>query len=109
MIAARIVLDARGGISRFEASGHALFAPAGDDIVCSAFSVLARSAYEALAALPGVGVDGEAPGRGQFGFRVTALPSATAERAAGIADFLVVGLSGLARDYPGSVRFTVER
>jgi uncharacterized protein YsxB (DUF464 family) len=109
VITAKIILDTRGSISRFEAEGHALFSRSGGDIVCSAFSVLARSAYEALAALPGASVDTETRERGSFDFYVTELPSASVERAAGIPDFLLLGLYGLERDYPGSVRLTVER
>jgi len=108
VIRAKVVLDSRGGVSRFEAEGHALFAPAGSDIVCSAFTVLARSAYEALSAIPGASVDAEASGRGRFAFRALELPPESAERAAGIADFLLLGLRGLERDYPGSIRLTVE-
>ena len=109
MITAKIILDKRGSVSRFEAEGHALFSRSGGDIVCSAFSVLARSAYEALAALPGAALDAEARERGSSDFCVTELPSASVERAVGITDCLLLGLYGLERDYPGSVRLTVER
>lgn len=109
MIVARVVLDDRGTISRFEATGHALFAPFGSDMVCAAVSVLARSAYEALAALPESRLEVTAPERGSLEFRMQELPDDMVGRARGIADFLVTGLSGLERDYPGSVRLTLER
>lgn len=109
MIRARVVLDELGCVKRFEAEGHALLAPKGGDIACSAFSALARSAYEALAALPGAALDADAADRGRFVFEVLAVPSISAERAAGIASFLLLGLRGLERDFPGSVRLTVER
>ncbi|MGO8694505.1 MAG: ribosomal-processing cysteine protease Prp [Rectinemataceae bacterium] len=109
MITAKIILDEHGVVSRFEAEGHAFFARSGGDIVCSAFSVLARSAYESLAALPGAALDAQAQERGSFGFRLTELPSASTERAGGITDCLLLGLYGLERDYPGSVRLAVER
>ncbi len=109
MIAAKVVLDAEGRIVRFEASGHAGQARAGSDIVCAAFTVLARSAYEALAALPGVEIAGEAPEPGTLRFAVRRNDPAQAGKAAGIADFLLAGISGLEREYPGRVGLKIER
>jgi uncharacterized protein YsxB (DUF464 family) len=109
VIAARVVLDAGGRILRFEASGHGGRAPAGKDIVCAAFTVLARTAYEALASLPGASVEGAATEPGSLRFSVRQLPEAVEERASGIADFLLVGLSGLEREYPGEVGITIEQ
>jgi uncharacterized protein YsxB (DUF464 family) len=109
LIAAKLLLSAEGYPLRFEAEGHSGKAPRGSDIVCSAFSVLARSAYEALAALPGAEVEGIAPARGSLRFAVRRLSPETVERAAGIADFLQVGISSLEREYPGEVGLTIER
>jgi hypothetical protein len=36
-------------------------------------------------------------------------PSPSVERAAGIADFLVLGIGDLARDYPEAVALKIER
>ena len=109
MIQARLVLDAEGRPLQFEADGHSGQGPVGNDIVCAAFSVLARSAYEALAGLPGAMVEGSAPARGRLFFAVKRLPRESGERAAGIADFLLTGISGLEREYPGEVGLTIER
>jgi len=109
VIEAKLVLDADSCIVRFEASGHAGHGPRGEDIVCAAFTVLARTAFETLAALPGLDVSGSAPERGSLSFAVRRLPSELRERAAGIADFLQVGISGLEREYPGEIGLTIER
>ncbi|MBL8968527.1 MAG: ribosomal-processing cysteine protease Prp [Spirochaetaceae bacterium] len=109
MIAAKAVLDAEGRLVRFEAEGHAGSGPKGRDLVCAAFSVLARSAYEALAGLPGVELEGSAPDRGSLRFRVRSFGPGSEGRAAGIADFLLAGISGLEREYPGEVGLTIER
>ena len=109
MIAAKIVLDAGGNIASFESRGHSGTAAAGQDLVCAAFTVLARTAYEALAALPGSELTGSAPGPGSLHFSVRRMDAATAERAGGIADFLLAGISGLEREYPGVVGLTIER
>ena len=109
MIDARLVLDPDSCIVRFEASGHAGHGGRGEDIVCAAFTVLARTAFETLAALPGLDVSGSAPARGSMSFAVRSLPPELRERAAGIADFLQVGISGLEREYPGEIGLTIER
>jgi uncharacterized protein YsxB (DUF464 family) len=109
MIEATLVLDPDGRPLRFEADGHSGKGKAGSNLVCAAFSVLARSAFETLAGLPGADVEGSAPERGSLRFVVRHLPSECAEKAAGIADFLLVGISGLEREYPGEVGLTIER
>jgi uncharacterized protein YsxB (DUF464 family) len=109
VIAAKVLLDVEGRIVRFESSGHAGLARAGGDIVCAAFTVLARTAYEALAALPGVEIVGAAPEPGILSFSVGKYGPACEGKAAGIADFLLAGISGLEREYPGRVGLTIER
>ena len=109
MIEARAELDAEGRLVRFEASGHAGHGRKGQDIVCAAFTVLARTAYETLAALPGSAVEGSASGPGTLRFAVRRIDEGGLERAAGIADFLLAGLSGLEREFPGEVSVTIDR
>ena len=109
MIAAKFFLDADGRPVRFEADGHSGLGKKGSNLVCAAFSVLARSAYESLAGLPGIQIEGSAPEKGSIQFAVSHLPSEVGERAAGIADFLLAGISGLEREYPGEVGLTIER
>lgn len=108
MICARVVLDGRGTLKSFFAEGHAGAALRGYDLVCAAFSVLARTAYRALEALPGTELRGEAARPGDMSFEVLR-PAAEAERAAGVADFLLTGLGDLAREYPDAVALTIER
>ena len=108
MIRARIVLDERGELRSFSASGHAGRFSNGRDIVCAAFSVLARTAYSTLAALPGIELRGEAEKPGVLDFEILNSAAGT-ERAIGIADFLLTGLGDLAREYPDAVALTIER
>jgi uncharacterized protein YsxB (DUF464 family) len=109
VIAALVVLDAEGRIARFEASGHGGRARAGKDIVCAAFSALSRTAYEVLAALPGAELEGSAPKPGELRFSVRRMAPEYCERAVGIAEFLLAGISGLEREFPGEVALTIER
>jgi len=107
MIRATAVLGADACLLSFEAIGHAASGNHGHDIVCAAFSVLARTAYRALEGLPGMGIRGSAPESGSLSFEV--FKSATSvERAAGITDFLVVGMGDLARDFPEAVDFKLN-
>jgi uncharacterized protein len=108
MIRARIVLEAGGSLLSFRASGHAASGTGGADLVCAAFSALARTAYRALEGQRGIELRGTAPEPGSLSFDVIRQPDRP-ERAGGIADFLVAGIGDLARDYPGEVEFVLER
>jgi uncharacterized protein len=108
VIRAKLVLDKDGGLLGFEAAGHAGRAARGEDIVCAAFSVLARTAFRSLEVLPGLSLRGRAAEPGSLSFEVLS-PAESAERAAGIADFLARGMGDLARDYPDVVAVTIER
>ena len=107
MIRAKVVLDGEGRVLSFEAAGHSGRASAGYDIICAAFSVLARTIYRALEALPSIEIRGIAPEPGSLSFEVLK-PAESAERAAGIADCLVMGLGDLAGEYPEAVGFSIE-
>ena len=108
MIRASAVLSSGGTLLAFESAGHAGAGARGADIVCAAFTVLARTAYRSLEGLEGLELRGRAPGPGSLSFEVVK-PAASPERAAGIADFLVIGIGDLAREYPGAVEFVIER
>ena len=107
MIRATAVLGAGACLLSFEAIGHAASGNHGHDIVCAAFAVLARTAYRALERLPGIGVRGSAPEPGSLSFEVFK-PATSVERAAGVTDFLVVGVGDLARDFPDAVEFELK-
>jgi len=108
MIRAKARIDDDGLLLDFEARGHAGFAPAGSDIVCAAFTVLARTAYTALAGLSGDGIVGRAGAPGDLDFEVRSMPETARERAIGISSFLVEGIVGLAREFPSEIGLTLE-
>lgn len=108
MIRARLSLDAAGCIAAFTASGHAGCAARGNDLVCAAFSTLARTAYRSLEQLPGIEIRGRAEKPGSLDFVVTS-PAEDGSRARGVADFFVVGLTDVARDFPDAVVVEIER
>jgi len=99
MIVADVVLDKAGVIKSCRIEGHAGAGPKGDDIVCAAVSVLARTALRTLSRVEGVSVSGFAPERGAFGFDIRAM-SAETDFAAGVTEFLLEGLRSVAQEYP---------
>jgi len=101
-------LDADGAVAAFSASGHADRGGRGTDIVCAAFTVLARTAYRSLEGLAGIELQGEAREPGSLSFSVRR-PARDTETARGIAVFFETGLGDLAREYPDAVAVTIER
>ncbi|HUX39286.1 MAG TPA: ribosomal-processing cysteine protease Prp [Rectinemataceae bacterium] len=108
MIKARAVIDSDGMLLEFEASGHARRGNQGFDIVCAAFTVLARTAYGSLALLPGARVGGSAPEPGSLDFRVESMPGEEREKAIGMSAYLLEGLRSLEREFPDAVGIRTE-
>ena len=108
MIKARAEVDTDGMLLYFEATGHAGAGSPGFDTVCAAFTVLVRTAYSALARLPGARVGGSATRTGSLDFRVETVPGGERERAIGMTAFLLEGLEALERDFPESVGVRTE-
>lgn len=103
VVRVRIRLGPDGSIRRVDAEGHAGTEAAGSNPACAAVTVLLRTAYETLAGYPGVDVTGEAPAPGSLSFNVKKVDAAVAEKARGVGDFLLTGLSSVEREYPGRV------
>jgi uncharacterized protein YsxB (DUF464 family) len=86
--------------------GHAKAGPKGQDIVCAAVSILAKTAWQTLSVRKGVTVLGKAAKRGEFSLEVIAY-----ERQelflAGISAFLMEGLESVVREYPENCKMTI--
>jgi uncharacterized protein YsxB (DUF464 family) len=109
LLTALIALDEAGLLLSFEGKGHALAGPIGADIVCAAFTVLARTAWESLEGVQGLKVEGAAPSPGSLRFELVERGEAQEGIIKGITDFLLTGLKGLERDYPGRLDVSVTR
>jgi uncharacterized protein YsxB (DUF464 family) len=109
MIEVQASVGADGVLRRVKSAGHAGAGPRGEDLVCAAASVLLRTAYETMAQVEGVRIEGSAPEPGELWFTVRDFGSEASERLKGIGDFLLTGLSGLEREHPGALRLTTER
>jgi hypothetical protein len=101
-------IDADGLLLDFEAVGHAGKGSRGFDIVCAAFTVLVRTAYSALAGLPGARIEDRAAEPGSLDFHMESLPDGMRERAIGMSAFLLEGLRALEGEYPEAVEIRTE-
>jgi len=104
----RVSFDSSGVLSRVEARGHAGSEPSGSNPACAAATILLRTAYETLSSTPGVEASGEAPSPGMLHFNVKHYPPGLIQRFQGIGDFLLVGLSGVEREYPGKIHVIID-
>ena len=95
-----------GGFSELLAHGHANFGTRGNDIVCAAVSVLARTAESFLK--NNVDVTVQAPERGRFTLSVAENHRQDNEQLRFLALFLTEGFIGLQRDYPENLSFRQE-
>lgn len=107
------VLIERGGSGELlscAASGHAGYAAAGSDIVCSAVTVLIRTTAQILSEAEGVQVDVRAGRRGVLNFSVRAADSRpqTAQLLAYAGDFLEAGLRSVAEEYPQNLEIQAK-
>lgn len=104
----RLCFHPDGVIQSAIAEGHAGTAPGGSNVACAAVTVLLRTAYETAAGYDGVTVSGRAPASGFLSFEVGRYPPGAVDRLKGVGDFLVVGLSGIKREYPGLIELNIE-
>ena len=104
----KVSFGSNGILSRVEARGHAGSEPSGSNPACAAATILLRTAYETLSSIAGVEASGEAPSPGILHFVVKHYPAESVQRLRGIGDFLLVGLSGVEREYPGKVHVIID-
>ena len=97
----RVTLDG----CKLTVEGHAGYAPVGQDIVCSAASLLIYALYGGLKSLDGVeGLEYESDG-GYASVRVTKLPP----EGEGMLQMATIGYQMLANQYPKHVAFDSKR
>ena len=99
MIRAELVLE-NGFLKSCCIRGHAGAGPKGEDIVCAAVSVLARTAFKALSDRNGINVLGNFPERGEFSLEIPGFTAENSEYLSGIGVFLTEGLVSVSREYP---------
>jgi len=100
-----LVCGKDGAFKSCNASGHAGFAAKGKDIVCAAVTELLRTAVQVLQKTEGMTVKTETPSRGKLAFSVEDNGcSMKIERLRCTADFIRLGVTNLAQEYPANVQ-----
>ena len=107
MITAVAVVDARLCLVELDVNGHADFADSGRDIVCSAVSILIRTASRILLSQLGKDCEYKSDGKGSFKLIVSKIPDGKQDWMIGLTEFLLNGLSDLEKDYPAFVKFDI--
>ena len=100
-----LVCGTDGCFKSCSAKGHAFFAAKGGDIVCSAETLLLRTAISVLENTKGLKLGCDASERGSLAFKVEVESHSAelAERLRCTADFIRDGISSLSKEYPGCV------
>ena len=101
----QILLVRAQGRLALSAKGHALYGKKGQDIVCAAVTVLARTAAQTLGSRPGIAFEGALPNRGELSFEARALEDSAKAGLDFAADFLQKGFEGLSKEFPQNVQF----
>ncbi len=104
----RLQLGQDGIIRQADAVGHAGTEAGGFNVACAAVSVLLRSAYETFAQFKGVDISGQAGAPGNLSFTVRHFLPELEQKMRGASDFLLVGLSGVEREYPGKIQLDIS-
>lgn len=104
-----VSLSKEGLLLSASADGHAGISPKGENLACAAVTVLLRTAYETLSAYPGAKLKAKAEKPGSMSFTVNAWPAEKTDSLKAIGDFLLVGLSGVNREYPGLLELVIKQ
>lgn len=110
MTAVTLVKAKDGSVLKCKALGHAGFAEKGKDIVCSAVTVLMRTAIQVLSDTSGIEFDTDTSTRGLLTFMVETKKSdpVLQERISTIGDFLQKGFESLSEEFPENVTFELK-
>ncbi len=101
-----LICEKGGMIKKCQANGHAGFSVKGSDIVCSAITVLMRTAGQLLAQNDSVKLNADITSRGNLAFCVEVLQkdSQTESYLKCIGDFLRTGFQSLQKEFPQNVK-----
>ncbi|MCR4821702.1 MAG: ribosomal-processing cysteine protease Prp [Treponema sp.] len=99
-----------GVIKKCQANGHAGFSKKGSDIVCSAITILIRTAMQLLSRNENVLLISEPSKRGELSFSVEAKSEnpETETQLKCIGDFLRTGFLALTKEFPENVILTED-
>lgn len=107
MTAVTLFTGKNGVLKKCKANGHADFSRKGSDIVCSAISILLKTAMQFLSRNKDVTLEADTSSRGNLAFCVEVKKSSleTEYCLKFTADFLRVGFNSLSKDYSKNISF----
>ena len=108
MILAELILDNMDQLRFCRIEGHSGAGTRGNDIVCAAVSVLARTIVNILSDREDISVRVDAPERGNFLMEVDYKPAGR-DFLTGAGCFLIEGLLSVQAEYPGHCKVSIER
>ncbi|MGL1891922.1 MAG: ribosomal-processing cysteine protease Prp [Spirochaetaceae bacterium] len=90
-----------------EVNGHASN-NINNNVICAAVSCLTRTVCEITTRLKGVTSDCSAPNPGNVMLSIHNVEITVQEMFSGVTDFLLIGLIGIKRDYPESIKLKIN-
>jgi len=108
MTAVTLLTGKNGVLIKCQANGHSGFSKKGSDIVCSAVTVLLRTAMSVLSQNKSITLNADTTSRGNLAFCVEVKKESleTVSLLKYTADFLREGITSLTKEYPENVSFT---
>ena len=91
------------GLDAFSCKGHAEYADEGQDIICSAVSILTQNAVNSIEALTGIAYKSKQKD-GSLSFRLEGKPDEKTEL---LLQSMLLGLRGIEEEYPKYLKVTV--
>lgn len=99
-----------GSVLKCDALGHAGFAENGKDIVCSAVTILMRTAMQVLSETSGINFKTDVSLRGHLSFEagIKESDSRLQEKLLTIGDFLQAGFGSLEKEFPKNITLDLK-
>jgi len=106
MILVEICLDGEGILKSCKISGHSNSAPAGSDIICSAVSILARTALRVLSQNQDISLDYKFGKHGEGSFSAACKTPEAKPFLRYTGNFFIEGIKSIAAERPDNCRIT---
>jgi len=108
MIFINIALYPDGYIKNCRAEGHSFNASPGSDIICSAVTILLRTAARILFLEESIKVEGSAAEAGEMEFHISMVPQEKKYWIKGVTDYLLRGIFDLQKEYPDRLSINIS-
>ena len=107
MITANAVVDAGRCLVELDVNGHAEFNKTGEDIICSAVSILTRTTGRMVLSQLHEYCESSSDEKGTFRVKIRKIPDGKRDWMKGVTEFLLNGLSDLNEDYPAYIKLEI--